>query len=102
MITVDTHTGAWVAASRAGFDLILFDFDGLAWHGGGCVFPAACKYAARRYDAERVARAYGDCATRRIRRLQSAAAHSFAFGGSSVCSCQSCVANGHAVIVMHD
>ena len=31
LITVDTHTGAWVAASRAGFDLIMFGFDGLAW-----------------------------------------------------------------------
>ena len=31
LITVDTHTDAWVAASRAGFDLILFGFDAFAW-----------------------------------------------------------------------
>ena len=30
LITVDTHTDAWVAALRAGFDLILLDPDGLA------------------------------------------------------------------------
>ena len=30
MITVETHTHAWVAALRAGFDLILFDPDGFA------------------------------------------------------------------------
>ena len=29
LITVNTHTDVWVAASRAGFDLILFGFDGL-------------------------------------------------------------------------
>ena len=30
--------------------------------GGGCVFAAGCKYAVRRrYDAERVAKAYGEC-----------------------------------------
>jgi len=31
LITVDTHTGAWVAALRAGFDLTLFGFDAFAW-----------------------------------------------------------------------
>ena len=31
LITVDTHTDAWMDASRAGFVLILFGFDGLAW-----------------------------------------------------------------------
>ena len=31
LITVDTHTDAWVADSRAGFGLVLFGFDGLAW-----------------------------------------------------------------------
>ena len=37
----------------------------MAWHGGGCVYAAACKYAARRCDdAARVARAYGDCVRR--------------------------------------
>ena len=37
----------------------------MAWHDGGCVFAAGCKYAARRrYDAERVARAYGECVRR--------------------------------------
>jgi hypothetical protein len=30
LITVDTHIDAWVDASRAGFDLILFGLDGLA------------------------------------------------------------------------
>ena len=30
LITVDTHTDAWVAALRVGFDLILFGLDGLA------------------------------------------------------------------------
>ena len=30
--------------------------------GGGCIFSADCKYAARRrHDAERVAEAYGEC-----------------------------------------
>ena len=29
LITVDTHIDAWVAASRAGFDLIPFGRDGL-------------------------------------------------------------------------
>ena len=34
-------------------------------HGGGCVYIAGCKYAARRrYNAERVAIAYGDCVRR--------------------------------------
>ena len=34
-------------------------------HGGGCVFAADRKYAARRrYNAERVAIAYGDCVRR--------------------------------------
>ena len=33
----------------------------MVWHDGGCFFAADCKYAARRrYDAERVARAYGE------------------------------------------
>ena len=33
----------------------------MAWHGVGCVFAAVCKYTARRrYDAERVAKAYGE------------------------------------------
>ena len=37
----------------------------MAWHGGGCVYAAGCKYAARRRDdAERVSRAYGDCVRR--------------------------------------
>ena len=37
----------------------------MAWHGGGCVFAAERKYAARRrYNAERVAIAYGDCVRR--------------------------------------
>ena len=40
------------------------------------------------------------CATR-IWRLQSIAAHPFAFGGCSVCSYCCCAANGHAVIVTH-
>jgi len=31
LITVDTHTGAWVAASLAEIDLILFGFDAFAW-----------------------------------------------------------------------
>ena len=31
LITVDTHTDAWVAASLAGFDLILSGFDTFAW-----------------------------------------------------------------------
>ena len=31
LITVETHTDAWMADSRAGFDLILFGIDGLAW-----------------------------------------------------------------------
>ena len=31
LITVDTHTVAWVVASRAGFDLIMFWFDAFAW-----------------------------------------------------------------------
>ena len=31
LITVDTHTDAWVAALPAGIDLILFGFDTLAW-----------------------------------------------------------------------
>ena len=31
LITVDKHTDAWVAALLAGFDLILFGVDGLAW-----------------------------------------------------------------------
>ena len=30
LITVDTHTDAWVAASLAEIDLIMFGFDGLA------------------------------------------------------------------------
>ena len=30
LITVDTHTDASMAALLAGFDLILFDFDGFA------------------------------------------------------------------------
>ena len=30
LISVDTHTGAWVAALRVGIDLILFGFDDLA------------------------------------------------------------------------
>ena len=60
LVTVDTHTDAWVAALRAGFDLILFGLDGLAY--GGCVHAVVCKYAARRCDdGERVARAYGEC-----------------------------------------
>ena len=60
-----------------GRDSIWFGLVLMAWHGGGCVFAAACKYSARHCDdAERVARVYGECA-RRIRRLQSIAAHSF-------------------------
>ena len=31
LITVNTHTDASVVVLRAGFDLILFWFDGLAW-----------------------------------------------------------------------
>ena len=31
LITVDTHTGAWVAALRVEFDLIMFGLDGMAW-----------------------------------------------------------------------
>ena len=31
LTTVDTLTDAWVDASRAGFDLILFCFDAFAW-----------------------------------------------------------------------
>ena len=31
LITVDAHTDAWVAASLAGSDLIMFGFDALAW-----------------------------------------------------------------------
>ena len=31
LITVDTHTGAWVGDSLAGFDLILLGLDALAW-----------------------------------------------------------------------
>ena len=34
--------------------------------------------------------------------MQSIAVHSFTFCGFSVCSCLSCVANGHAVIVTRD
>ena len=30
LLTVDTYMDAWLAALRAGIDLILFDFDGLA------------------------------------------------------------------------
>ena len=34
----------------------------MVWHDGGCVFAADGKYAAcRRDDAERVAKAYGEC-----------------------------------------
>ena len=37
----------------------------MAWHDVRCVFPAVGKYAARRrYDAERVAKVYGDCVRR--------------------------------------
>ena len=33
----------------------------MAWHGGGCVYAAVCKYAARRcYDVELMARAHGE------------------------------------------
>ena len=40
----------------------------MVWLDDGCLFAADCKYAARRrYNAERVAIAYGDC----VRRLQS-------------------------------
>ena len=39
----------------------------MAWHGGGCVYTAESKYAAgRRYDAERVARAYGESVRRYV------------------------------------
>ena len=31
LITVETHTDAWVGDSRAGFVLILFGFDALTW-----------------------------------------------------------------------
>lgn len=31
LITVETHTDAWLAALRAGFDLILFGLDAFAW-----------------------------------------------------------------------
>ena len=34
----------------------------MAWHGDYCVYAADGKYTARRrYDAERVARAYDEC-----------------------------------------
>jgi len=33
LITVDTHTDAWMDASRVGFDLLLFGLHGLAWWG---------------------------------------------------------------------
>ena len=33
LITVDTHTDAWMDASRVGFDLLLFGLYGLAWWG---------------------------------------------------------------------
>ena len=39
LITVDTHTGAWVAALRAGFDLIMFGFDAVAW----CLMRLCCR-----------------------------------------------------------
>ena len=31
LITVNTHTNAWVGDSLAGFDLVLFGFDALTW-----------------------------------------------------------------------
>ena len=33
LITVNTHTDTWVGDSLAGFDLVLFGFDALAWWG---------------------------------------------------------------------
>ena len=64
LITVDTHMPmlGWLLRGR---DSICFCLVFMAWHGGGCVFVADCKYAAGcRDDAERVARAYGDCVRR--------------------------------------
>ena len=31
LITVNTHTDAWLGDSLAGFDLVLFGFDAFAW-----------------------------------------------------------------------
>ena len=64
LITVDTHMPMreWMLRGR---DSICFCLVFMAWHGGGCVFAAGRKYAARRcYDAERVATAYGECVRR--------------------------------------
>ena len=64
LITVDTHMPmrGWLLRGR---DSICFCLVFMAWHGDGCVYAVVCKYAARRrYDAERVARAYGDCVRR--------------------------------------
>jgi len=61
LITVDTHIPmlGWMLRGR---DSICFCLVLMALHDGGCVFAAACKYPARRCDdAERVARAYGEC-----------------------------------------
>ena len=64
LITVVTHTSmlGWLLRGR---DSIWFCSVLMALHDGGCVFAAGCKYAARRrYDAERVERACGECVRR--------------------------------------
>ena len=61
LITVDTHIPmlGWMLRGR---DSICFCLVLMPLHGVGCVFAAGGKYAARRCDdAERVARAYGEC-----------------------------------------
>ena len=64
LITVD-HTHRCLGGCFAGGISIFFCLALMAWHGGGCVHAAGCKYAARRRDdAERVAIAYGDCVRR--------------------------------------
>ena len=75
----------------------------IPWHGGGCVFAVVCKYAARRrYDAERVARAYGECVrgvfgdcSRQLHIRLLLAVLPFA-------AAVAVFSNDHAVIVTHD
>ena len=62
LITVDTHMPmrGWLLRLR---DSISFCLVLIAWHVGEFGDAAACKYVARRCDdADRVARAYGECA----------------------------------------
>jgi len=95
LITVDTHIDAWLAASLAGFDLVLFGLGGMIW---GWMRTLLQGVSTLHVVVTVLSVLYATS----IRRLQSIAHIRLLLTVFTFAAAVAVFANGHAVIVTHD